>query len=340
MEVLVVDQTLAKDVARCSRRAVLRSWHGYAPLEESVFLHSGHAVHSGLADYFSNWDQKRAMAEIGLEYSEPWSAQLEEAKQRAQSGEDEKEDSILRLHWDNVARVMETWFEFNTRSSLPFDVVSVEEPFALPLVDGVYLVGRIDADVVDKATRLKRTLETKTTGRVDRRWVRQFRNDAQNSLYLWANEQIKGELYTGTFVNAIELSRAPGSDRKCSKHNLPYRECGSLHPNHQIVPVHRTEEEVATTLRDTIGLANKYWDTVERWPKLEQIQEVPAEGRFTGECTYCTFQEFCAIGAKPEALESIARVERWEPFEGIQPGTWQEANKVIGGVLAQSVASS
>ena len=330
MLVLVGDASLARDVATCMRRAVAGRWHGLTSLEESRYLLSGRAVHAGLATYLraaGYGDVAEAMDVIEAMYG--WFG--------SDPARVEPDD---RLSWANVKRVVQAWFEKHPVPVLPFETRAVEEPFALPIANGVVYVGRIDGDVVDKATRTPYVLEHKTTGRVDKAWFRQFDNDAQNSLYLWAKEQISGDLYTGIFLNAIELSWAPTSDMKCKTHGVKYSECGALHPNHAMRPVARTPDEVESAKRDFVALMNRFWDVIEQYPELEDLPNVPAEGRFHGACSFCTFREWCAVGAKPEAIPGHLREEVFEPFAGVQPGRFQELNDVVNAVAGSGMAKS
>lgn len=317
-DVLVVDNTLLREAATCMRRAWLARWHGYTSLEESMYLSSGRAVHAALADWLVNFDVRRAMAELALSYEE-----FGADAARVPAGD--------RLAWPNVRRVMQAWFDGNPRETMAYDAVAVEVAFALPFADGIVAVGRIDADGRMRGSGAAYTVEHKTTGRVDAGWLRTFDNDSQNSMYLWAMGELAGDpiAYVGAIVNAIELSLAPSDEkRKCKVHGVAYVECGAMHPKHAVRPVSRTPEEVASWREDAIGIAHRYWDTVERAPALADIAKVPAEGRFNGSCAYCTLRLFCTSGANVETIDNVLKYEPWEPFEGVRPGTWQAQAQV------------
>jgi hypothetical protein len=321
-DILVVDNSALRDLASCSRRALLRYWFGFVSPEESRFLRAGSAVHAAVADWLlSGGDLRRAMAELTLGYeefgSDPACVQPDD-----------------RLSWANVRRVVQAWFEGHRPAELPWETEAVEEPFVLPLVpDGsVTVVGRIDGRGRDRQLRQRWLVEHKSTGRIDKIWMSNFHLDSQVSEYLWAQEQQSGELYSGAFINGIELSQAPSdAKRKCAKHGTVYAECGALHPNHQIVPVTRTPEELAAWHVQAVRMAERYWDLVESFSQLEQIASSPAEGKFHGACAFCFARSFCVTGANADAAENMFRVEPWQPFAdsggrwaGLTVGRWQQ----------------
>lgn len=347
-DVLVIDNSTLRDMAQCTRRAVLRAWHGYQAADESLYLASGRAAHEALAVWLLGRSLETTMGVLHEHY-------YEIGTDSARVAPDD------RLSWFNVERIMRAWFEANPKHVWPYDVVDVEVPFALPLDDvcteckhadtdhgpagctecnckafagTIMFVGRIDARVTLRSTGARYTLEHKTTGAVQAPWLKQFANDAQNSGYLWAQERLTGELYTGAFVNAVELSWAPSDPvRKCKTHGVPYAECGALHPKHNLQPYMRTPEEIASWRVDAVRLAERYWTAVEQFPELAQIGEVPAEGRFHGSCSYCAFREVCIAGARPELVRAVLRHEPWLPFAEVRPGTWQDAAATQAAVL-------
>jgi len=54
----------------------------------------------------------------------------------------------------------------------------------------------------------------------------------------------------GAYINAIEFSRLPSSDRRCTVHAVAYSECGHLHANSDLLIVERTPAEIEEWKKD------------------------------------------------------------------------------------------
>jgi hypothetical protein len=205
---------------------------------------------------------------------------------------------------------------------LPFELLdpkTTEVGFVAPLGtlrDGtpVDLIGYIDKLVADKHSGSKLPLEHKFTGKVDAEFIGRFTEyDPQVTAYMLAAETILGQPCTEAWVNAIQMSMVPTSDRKCPKHGVLYAECGSLHVVQTFIAARRTPAQLAE-------FKSRALDICERWvlPVARSLQRhgaevatrTPRDGMFTGACEYCDYRRWCLTSQRSPNLMRTMLGER------------------------------
>ncbi len=326
---LVIDGSGLSDVAKCERKAVARMWHGLTSPHEAATLRAGSAVHEALDHYFRS------------DGSKPLALHAFDEAYREFGSDPVRVPQDDRLSYANVKRILAQWLDDHTVDTLPFVVRAPEKFFAERLADDIVYVGRMDGDVTSRVDGRPYVLETKTTGRVSKDWKRKFRTDAKTTGYVWAANRAAARSnaseYVGVILNAIELNKLPGASArvvKCREHGVPYAECGSMHNASEIVILTRTPEELAEWHAHARQLAYLYWDTVDKYPRLEQLHEITPRGKFSNECQWCFMREVCEQQAEPAVVQQLLVVDHWEPVAGVRPGTWQPASGVLDAATA------
>ena len=300
---LHVDNSILKATARCSTEALLRYGLDYTTIEERAELKSGDAGHQAMACWFRGGTEQEALAIFSKVYRE-WA--------------DANVPPDSRLTHENCHRVLIRWFETHPLSAMPFIIHPelIEIGFAYPLDDsGEFIfVGRMDGIVTSHQFGMPWTLEHKFTGQITDRWARQFRIDSQNSGYNWAAQNHIDSVVGGSFINAIQLSRLPSSDRKCKDHGVPYVECGDLHAKWEMFTTGRTPQAIEEWKRTAIHLAKRYRDLILRYPTIDHLQKVRMQGMFHGACNYCAFFDFCVTGRQKSMIEAMLVKDPWHPW--------------------------
>lgn len=301
-EPVYVDNSLLSAVARCSTEALVRHALGYTSTEERATLRAGTALHEALAVWFKGGTYDAAMAAFDASYR-VW-AEAEVA------GDD-------RLSYANTSRIVAYWLETHPLSALPFVVRPelVEVGVAHPLTDDgdIVFCGRLDAGV-DYTDSLY-IVEHKSTGRVSPLWLRGWRLDSQPTGYIWLAEQHVAKPVTGVIINALEFSRLPSSDKRCTRHAVPYEECGHLHATFDMVVVTRTPEQLAEWRKTAIHLAKRYRDLLTRFGDLAHVHKVRMQGMFNKSCGWCAFFDWCSMGRPPEYVAGNLVYDPWRPYD-------------------------
>lgn len=180
--------------------------------------------------------------------------------------------------------------------------------------DRIAHVGRLDIlGQLREDPRVLCPVDHKTTGQINARFVQQYTMDSQLSGYLWDASQLTGKPAHEmvAFINAIELSVMPTSDRKCAAHGVPYAECGPEHVKFQIVgPIERTRRQIEEWRETAIELALRYRRLLHHTPA--SIHEVRTEGTFNGSCGYCEFREWCLADRPAKQVPHMFVQSRWD----------------------------
>jgi hypothetical protein len=114
------------------------------------------------------------------------------------------------------------------------------------------------------------------------------------------------------YINGLELSLIPTSMRRCQIHATKYEECGSLHPNHQLIgPCTRTPYQLASWRETAITLIQQYLYNLEVFSDLDNIGAARQEGRFNGSCQYCEYQKICRQDRSIFAVETHLTNRPW-----------------------------
>lgn len=311
---LVVDNTLLASEAKCQLSATVRFTLDQEPLDESLTLVSGQAIHKALEVVCKGGAPRDAMWALEQFYKpkfDEWTRTTDVALAMGMTVDDLRAD---RRSYENVARVVGNWLRERPASSWPFqvDTSTVEATFVVLLdpEENIWYSGTPDVGRV-QAGRETFAVDHKSTGRMTSEWRSGFRTSGQVSGYLWGLEQVYGVRYTGMFINGIELTKVPGSTRKCSEHGVPYAECGELHLKHEMFPVTRTPEQIESWKRTAVQLARRY---KKRLAQAGPIEHVMHEGELTGACAYCGCREWCATGRDASQLVYRFRTQAWDPM--------------------------
>lgn len=301
-DVLYVDNSILSSVARCSTEAHLRHVLGYTTAEEQATLKAGTAFHVAMESWFTIGKIEDAVLAFATSYQE-WA--------EANVSEDD------RLSWSNTSRITRYWLETHPSHALPFTVRPdlVEVGFAHPLTDDgtIMFCGRLDA--VARYTDAVYLVEHKSTGRITQTWLQKWRLDSQPTGYIWGARQHLNEPVVGVILNAIEFSRLPTSDRNCTRHAVPYAECGHLHGNTEMIVVTRTDEQLAEWRKTAVHLAQRFRDLLARFPTLDDAHRVRMQGTFNGSCGWCAFNNYCAIGRPASYVQANLRHDPWRPYD-------------------------
>ncbi len=324
MKKLYIDNSTLRTVAACDTEAVLRHVHDLTSPEEIAVLKSGTDAHEALRHHFAGATITQAVYAFSRRY-------------KSWSEENVPSDGYLaRLQHNNLARILETWFENHPLDALPFTVrpKMVEIPFQFPLDEhgDIIYTGAMDLVVKDQDVDFA-PVDHKTTGRISADWVSNFRNDSQFSGYMWACSQHTGQSVQRGYVNAIEFSQLPTSDRKCTKHDLKFSECSNQHVMSRIILITRTPGQILQWKRNALKLAKRFAMWKDRYgDDLSLITKTSQAGSFYGHCRFCTFSEFCANGQPVKRLKSMYVKSKWNPLErasGVTLGDPKEKEKHV-----------
>ena len=192
----------------------------------------------------------------------------------------------------------------------------------------IVFCGRIDALVRHKQTGDYYVWENKFTGSVTPMWARQFKLGSQLSGYQWAAQQHVDVPVMGSFVNALEFSKLPGSTRKCTTHAVEYIECGHLHARYELLgPIDRTPDALVEWKKSALNLAKRFIELKQRFPRLEDIHRARMQGTFFNRCQFCALFEWCATGRRLNMVSSLLAYEPWMPFDYSQGLVGNTAHK-------------
>jgi len=321
-----LDNTLARSAHACSLQMVLRHVLHWNSRDATSYLRAGTAAHEAYA-YWNTliceghaYDSAREGANAVFAgayqpYSNEW------------VGADD------RMHYENLATILDEWF--TTRAGkLPWVVPDkrlIEVGFAYPLDDAgrVIAYGRMDEIGRDRHDGAWVPVDLKTTGRIDQAWTDQWTLDPQITHYTWAALQHVPHM-RGFYINGIEFSRLPQSDRKCPTHGLKYHECGRAHLRAEVVgPIDRTPALLDRWRADALRAAEKYTFYARAYDPANvgttpDLSNVECEGPFVGACRFCTFKDWCRLGQRAEMLPAMFVQDEWHPydpraFEGASP---------------------
>lgn len=299
-DVLYVDNSALKAVARCSTEALVRYGLGWTTPSDKAALKAGTAFHACMEAHLKGADAETALQAFTDSYTE-WGLEHVPLDDRLSPG--------------NLTRILTYWLDTHPLSALPFKVDPglVEIGFAFPLTEDIVFCGRIDAVATYNGNYY--IVEHKSTGRISQDWLSTFYLDSQLSGYLWAAQQHTGLPIIGAFLNAVEFSRLPHSDKRCPKHATSYDECGHLHSNSVITLPERSEYKLDQWRKTAIHLAKKYKDLLDRFPSLEQIHKVRMQGTFNGSCRFCAFHDWCRLDRSVTYVNDNLIHDPWEPYD-------------------------
>lgn len=307
---LYLDNSTLEIVSKCETATILGAYHELSSAEESAPLVAGTAIHEVLAKHFSGFPAQECLSaldsyrELGLQ-----------------------ESLSSRLSFENVEKIMTYWLFNNPVSEFPFVplIEGIEKPLCAFLFHDessdtdIYLVGMLDLPARKRLNNKMVVVDHKSTGLVNERFRAKFTLGSQVDSYLWlANQVFPDEHIEEMYINAIELSPVPNSNRKCVRHGVMYTECGDLHPNHQLLgPFRRTKEQLDGWYYSAVELARAYLLSTNIAKAFgDGVQNVQfsifdQRGRFNGACQFCTFQAFCRMSRPTHMIESLLVHHPW-----------------------------
>lgn len=311
------DNTILRSAASCSLQLTLRHVLNWTLRDAATPLFAGHCFHEAMAELNrflvrgATLDAARyAALEVFTSLYKPYS--------------DEHIPSDDRFYYDNLAAIIDEWI--TTRAErLPWIVPDerlIEVGFAYPLDTSGKRVffGRMDLIGRDRNDGSWCVPDHKSTGRIDSAWAESWALDPQITGYFWSALQHVPHL-RGFYVNGVEFSKLPTSDRKCPKHGLPYHECSRAHLTAQIVgPITREPELLDKWRANAIRLNDKYRYYAETYdPALvgptPDLSNVEMEGPFTGACRFCEFREWCRLRKGENHLPAMFVQSTWMPYD-------------------------
>ena len=299
---LVVDNSTLSTVATCGTQAVLKyGLNLQPPVGTNMPAESGTALHGATEQYFITGKRHAA-----FDY-------LEEHYQPLADRFCEPDD---RLGYNNIEKCLDSWFKKYGPGELPYTVEpgSVEVPFALPLTEHIVYAGRIDALVRPREGAGLWLLDTKSTGKVDRKFKDQFKIGSQMSGYYWAAQQVFGETPVGIYINVVHTGKVPSSDRKCAKHGMKYAECGGMHMQHAVLQYYRTPEEIEDWLADAKVIATEWLDLLRTLPGLGTMHNIDQRGKWIYQaCTLCDYHDYCQLRRPPRYARQHFVEREWIP---------------------------
>jgi len=300
---LCVDNTILGTLATCPTKVVIRHIHHLTTPTAKAELMGGKSGHTALSAFFQGAPVAETMALFQNEYKDWARANVSPNHNWA---------------WENMSRIFRVWLDRFPRHKYKF--LATEIPIEIPLADGITLTGRMDA-VIEQGGALY-VFENKFTGSVSDFWVGQFPMSSQISTYTWALEQIKQQYpwkdlpVGGAYVNAVQISKIPASNRQCYTHHMKYEECGVFHPveNSRVVgPFTRSRQFLERWKLEAETLALGFGTLKGNYSDLADIQEVEQRGPFNGQCRFCEFEDYCRLGPSPDTLRNRLIVDHWDP---------------------------
>lgn len=313
---LIVDNSILSDYQTCSTRGMIKYHHNLTQNTDSHSLLIGSATHKALEFYFKGGSAKEALNIFKKIYYEFGSAL-------------DPEDAFS---WENTEATFSSWLAGHSLESLPLIPLpsTIEGPLITPLNPSLWgrrvlFLGLLDLIVRDKATNDLAIMDNKTTAkRLDQFWVNQFKTSSQLSGYIWLaqetkiHEKLEAKFpISSAYINTIQFSRLPASNRNCKVHSVAYSICRGLHAVARLDgPFTRTPLQISEWLDNARGMALRWAREREEYGKLEDLRKIPKNGMFLYEaCKFCSFGDFCSgIIADPTRLPQFFRTKTWEPW--------------------------
>lgn len=283
-------------------------------------------------------------------------------------------DDKDRLSHANIRSILEAWFDQHDFDSFPWIINKkrVEIPVVMPVKalkdrclcrhrlrdhndktsgcdlchcnqyrDKIIHVGKLDL-----LPNLKRDpsvfcpVDNKTTGQLNGTFVAQFSIDSQITGYM-ADAGYHCDTpahHLVAYVNALELSLLPTSDRKCATHKIPYVECSQLHAKFQIIgPIERSAQQIEEWRDNTVKLARQYHMLLSYTEKT--ARDLHTEGTFNGSCRYCEFREWCLMDRSPRQVSGSFTKTRWTPWDHHQVKPPAENELYVDNSILKATAS-
>lgn len=317
-EPLYIDNSTMQSLV-CDTRAFLRYVMHLTIPDRVAELESGIAGHEVLARFFMGQPKPKALR--ALRPYDTW------YKEQIATGTELNE----RFKPENLQKILVEWMAQHPVESMPVrmnpKMIEIGFQTVLSPEHNIVLVGRNDA-IVEDMTGNVAPMDNKFTGRISPAWVEKFRTDSQFSAYAYATSKHTGERCLRGYVNAIELSKLPDSDRTCSVHKLQYSQCGNMHGKSKIFVVTRTPKALKQWKSDAIDRGVRFRELKELYAKkgAKAVATLPQQGTFFNACMYCEYLTFCAHGRPVAELNNLYVKRVWNPLDHATGGN--DARKV------------
>lgn len=243
----------------------------------------------------------------------------------------ERFDDSHRLSWSNTSAIVLHYLRHNPPSRFPFTVLPqfVEEPIRVPLPwnEEEDLVAVVDLVGVMRDTEDFCIVDHKSTFRITDDWRLKWNYDPQLSLYLFATAlALRQPVARGmAFINAIEFSKLPTSNRKCATHNVPFVECRMAHVNTTLLGPFLRPPEVISNWRTTAyslwltrkinkSSFRKVLEDTTGFASWVVVKNAPQEGLYNDGCKWCQFREFCQGGKSRDYYQNVLTAKKPSPI--------------------------
>jgi hypothetical protein len=301
----IIDNSMLKDTV-CSTRAALRHALGRRAKSVGLPLVRGSALHAAIAAWLEGDSIDDAVARFTQLYRARWEA-------AEQAGETTAEEP---WHWKSSARILRHLLAGWEEKPLPYtgepglvEVALVKKE----LLPGVDFVALLDW-VVRSSTGTRWLLDWKTKRSLTPWFAEQERTSSQYVGQMFAAAETGLEA-AGALAVGLEFGTLNSSEKKCKAHGMAYRECALLHVKAPvIVTIQPTAAEIASWTVTAQRLTRKLLRIKERVNSVEQLRELPQEGRFWGACAFCDYKEYCQLGRPENWVDRMTVEEWWNPL--------------------------
>lgn len=313
---IVVDNSTMKEVLKCSTAAVLRYGLHLAPKVDGAAMLQGQAGHAAMAEWFDTGSQARALSVYETEYK----AVVEPALAALPVGDKRGDLERARLEYGRTRQLIRGWMKERPLETWSLVVTPGETELAvsaplMQLKDGrrVVFVALMDA-LARRRHGGRFSVDHKFRNGITDWWKDKQEDSSQFTGQMWLGRQWEMEL-GGVYVNAIEVPNAKTSDRKCSEHGTPYKECDLKHARHELIgPLTKSKIEIRAWQATLERVVVRWVKLRDRVKSLDDIASVPMEGRFNESCTFCGFRAWCRVG-RPAGGRGDWFVEHtWNPL--------------------------
>ena len=303
--VLHVDNTIISTFATCPLKAAIHyGMDRQSTQANNANLEAGKAIHHAQEYYWLGDKPTKCLEILEIDYKE-WSKK---------NVFDNK-----RLAWDNIERVFLSWMDKYPQNKLPFIVEEHEVEIALsaPMTKDGSIIYTGTMDLYGKARHgnMRYAVDHKMTGKVDSLKKKEYSITSQMTGYLWLLRE-NGYDAHGIYINLIDASQVPTSNRKCSTHRTLYEECGFLHMKHEIVgPYQRSDDDIEKWFRDTLADAQQWRDVIEYiGDDFEKLHDIEQRGKkIYNACNSCDWYDYCKMGQPSFWLKNNTVHHEWKP---------------------------
>jgi hypothetical protein len=302
---VVVDNSLIKDGV-CTTRLALRHILHRRPKVAGLPLTRGSMLHIAIA----SWIEGASIDDVVADFKGSYRPVFEAAVEGGLASADDP------WSWQPTARILRHTLERWEEKPLPY----VGEPGMVEvavvkrdIIPGVDYVALLDW-IVRSSTGSRWLLDWKTKKSLTPWFGGQQQLSAQ---YLGqvACANASGEEVSGAIAVGLEFGKLNSSTKRCPKHALPYAECALEHVNPpKVVTIQPTPVALETWEATAVKLAKKFVRLKERVTSIDDIDDLPMEGRFYDACNFCDFKEYCALGRPANWLTRMTVEETWDPL--------------------------